>query len=128
MNKCLTKHETSPLIYECLICYEEKEKHDKVKLACNHELCERCYQEIEKRNSSCPFCRAPIEINDPDPEEWLDLDPRDWIVYSKTDQKYGQEKIYVYRSNEIQPGWRNDAIVLSNKRTRQRKKRFWRNK
>ena len=113
-------------MYQCFICYEEREEHDKVKLSCSHELCERCYQEVLKKFNNCPFCRSSFtikEMEDPDPEEWLYLDPNDWIVYSKTDRRYGTENIYVYHKDERQPSWRNDALVLNDKRIRTRKKR-----
>lgn len=109
-------------MHECLICYEEREDHDKVELTCSHSLCQRCYQEIQKRSDSCPFCRTTFKIEDPDPEEWLYLDPSEWVVHSSTDTVFGTERIYVYNKNDI--SWRDNKHIIPLKRNRQRKKRL----
>ena len=110
-------------MYECEICYERKDCKDKIILPCKHFLCKTCFDEIDKRSTTCPFCRADFVTQDPDPEEWLDLDPEEWLVYSRTDRLYGTERIYIYRKDDV-PSWRNNEIIIPMKRNRQRKKRI----
>lgn len=110
-------------MYECLICREDKDEKDKITLPCKHCLCQGCFDEWEKRSNTCPFCRSVFIFEDPEPEGWLYLDPDEWIVYSRTDNKYGEEKIYVYRRDEPQPSWRNEDLTVPlkrNKRTRRK--------
>lgn len=113
-------------MYECFICKEEREDKDKIILSCSriHVLCKLCFTEIKKRSDKCPFCRATFALEDPDPEEWLYLDPSEWVVYSKTEMVHGSEKIYVYKRNETQPSWRKNELVIEMKRTRQRNKKI----
>lgn len=111
-------------MYECDICFERRDHKDKVVLRCNHFLCNACFIEVDKRSNTCPFCRTEfVNRDDSDPEEWLELDPSEWEVYSRTDREHGIERIYVYRKDET-PSWRNNEIVVKVKRNRQRKKRF----
>ena len=110
-------------MYECDICYERRDCKDKIVLPCSHFLCKPCFEEVDKRSNTCPFCRADFITADPDPEEWLYLDPEEWIVYSKSADIYGSERIYIYRKEDV-PGWRNDEQIIPMKRNRQRKKRI----
>ena len=111
-------------MYECQICKTEVDKKHRVVLSCSHDLCKTCLELWQKRSNSCPFCRAVFVVEDPDPEEWLYLDPSEWVVYSRTDMKRGEEKIYVYRKDEQQPSWRNDDITIKLKRTKRIKQKI----
>jgi hypothetical protein len=111
-------------MYECLICKETKDVKNKVELSCSHDLCKSCLKEWQKRASTCPFCRANFVVEDPDPEEWMFLDPSEWIVYSKTDMKKGEERIYVFKKDERQPSWRNDDITIKLRRSKRVRKIF----
>ena len=109
-------------MYECLICKEVKNAKDRVELSCGHDLCKNCLKEWKKRSDSCPFCRSVFEVKNPEPEEWMFLDPTEWIVYSRTDMRKGEEKIFVYRKDERQPDWRNEDITIKLKRTKRVRK------
>jgi hypothetical protein len=111
-------------MYECKICLEHKDIKEKVTLRCMHDLCENCRENWEKVSESCPFCRTPMVAPEKEIEEWIFLDPDDWIVYSKTDMRYGEEKIYVYNRSDIQPSWRNDNMVIRLKRNGNRKRKI----
>ncbi len=79
--------------------------------------------EWKKRSETCPFCRTKFTIERPeDPEKWMFLDPTEWVIYSKTDMRKGEEKIYVFRKDERQPSWRNDDITIKLRRSKRVKK------
>lgn len=113
-------------MYECLICRENKKNTDKVELSCSHHLCKNCLNEWKKRSETCPFCRSKFKINpwiNPgNPEEWMFLDPAEWVVYSRTDMRKGEEKIYIFKKDEKQPSWRNDDITIKLKKTKRVRK------
>jgi len=115
-------------MYECRICEDQKSDETKVILGCSekHPFCNECF-ELWKRFAPleiCPYCRTPYVSEDQNPEEWLYLDPKEWVVYNKTDKKWGSGKIFVYRRDESQPSWRNDDYVVELKRNRRRKKKW----
>jgi len=111
--------------FECSICYEHKTLPHKLLLDCGHFLCRSCFEEVTKRSDKCPYCRASIEEKiEEDPESWLYLDPRDWIIYSRVDKKEGEEKIYTRKKSHQEDTWRNDEMLVVVKRNRQRKKRL----
>ena len=109
-------------MYECFICGETKNAEDKVELSCSHHLCKMCLKEWQKKSPTCPFCRTNYIVEDPDPEEWMLLNPTEWVIYSKTDMKKGEEKIYVFRKDERQPSWRNDDITVKLRRSKRIRK------
>jgi len=54
--------DTSNTDFECSICYNSFSKMSTVKLECNHEFCVDCTNELmERKNTSCPYCRNKIE-------------------------------------------------------------------
>jgi len=111
-------------MYECEICKAGKDIKNKVVLSCTHFLCGECFQEWEKRANTCPFCRAVFVVEDQDPENWLYLDPSEWVVYSRTDMIKGEEKIYVFRKDEQQPSWRNDNITITVRRSKRTRRKI----
>ena len=111
---------------ECAICYETKlEKF----LPCGHSTCHECFEKL--KGHTCPYCRAPFrsppntfenELEN-DIEYWLDYDQREWTVYSRVN-RFGTERIMVYRNGEIPESWRNTAtVVKTRRRTRCRLRR-----
>ena len=111
-------------MYKCEICKEHKEEKTKVELTCSHYLCKECLIEWEKRSNTCPFCRAIFVVEDPDPEEWLYLDPSEWTVYSKTDMRKGEEKIFVFRKDESPVGWRNNDLTIRIRKSKRVRKKI----
>lgn len=110
-------------MYECLICKENKKDTDKVELSCSHSLCKNCLIQWQKRSETCPFCRSKFEIQPlEDPEGWMFLDPQEWTVYSRTDMRKGEEKIYIFRKEERQPSWRKDDITIKLRRSKRIRK------
>lgn len=110
-------------MYECLICKETKKVTAKVELSCSHHLCKNCLVEWQKRSNTCPFCRTIFEIEQTqDPESWMFLDPEEWTVYSRTDMRKGEEKIYVFKKEERQPPWRNNDITIKLRRSKRIRK------
>lgn len=121
---------------ECAICYEKNKKKEEIKwLPCSHFLCKDCF--LRLNDDRCPFCRREftevIKITDKenitrevfpemDPEYWYDLDPKEWIVYSKF-CKDGKEVIYTCRRSVPNYSWRNDYMITEVKRKKQRNKR-----
>ena len=118
---------------ECGICYETKlEKF----FPCGHSACHECYESIQ--GHTCPYCRTPFrsppntfELQNQlerDIEFWLDYDRSEWNVYSRVN-RFGTERIMVYRIGEIPLSWRNSAtIVKTTRRTRNRLRRARRNR
>ena len=113
---------------ECGICYETKlEKF----FPCGHSACHECFESIQ--GHTCPYCREPFrsppdtfetqqQLED-DIEFWLDYDRREWTVYSRVN-RFGTERIMVYRNGEIPITWRNSGtLVKPTRRTRNRLRR-----
>ena len=114
---------------ECGICYETRlEKF----LPCGHSTCHECYEHLQ--GHTCPYCRVPFRSPpdtfetqqqqlEQDIEYWLDYDRREWTVYSRVN-RFGTERIMVYRNGEIPLSWRNSGtIVKTTRRTRNRLRR-----
>lgn len=113
---------------ECGVCYEEF-KSLKTLYACKHQICRSCYPKILEaatkmgNEPTCPFCRTPIKEVDEnfEIEYWLNLEPKEWNVYSYTNKK-GTEIIRTYKKNENQPSWRNDDNVIILRQNKRRKR------
>tara|TARA_B100000767_G_C19764429_1_gene536782 strand:+ start:349 stop:753 length:405 start_codon:yes stop_codon:yes gene_type:complete len=69
---------------ECHICYEHKTDKLFKTLVCNHKLCFNCYNKLIQ--STCPFCRHPIEIPNPS-------------VYIAPDIPFSIEDTYITQDN-----------------------------
>ena len=51
---------------ECVVCFENVKKNDRVCLTCNHTFHKICIRKWMKENPSCPVCRKNIPV---DPED-----------------------------------------------------------
>ena len=112
--------------YECQICYETIQQKEDIKwLPCSHSLCVDCFHRLN--DDRCPYCRKEFmeiihvkEKENIEPEDWLYLDYKEWVVYSKYSRN-GTEIIYTCRQSEEPAEWRNDVMMTKIKRRRQRK-------
>ncbi len=62
-GRFLKNHQTKSEDSTCTICYNKFYESSKVKLICDHIFCIECTLQFMSKNTCCPLCREPIDIN-----------------------------------------------------------------
>jgi hypothetical protein len=78
VSHLLSRKETG--VFDCPICYEEKNSAERVSISCRHDYCMSCTVDLlktaqkEHKNVKCPMCRYPcFLLETPDKKQFEEI-------------------------------------------------------
>lgn len=98
---------------ECGVCLDDDATH--MAVPCRHMLCARCWEQVNRANGRCPFCRAHVENYEPVAPATVERMANE-VVLTRVATSHSQ-KIQFLLAQLQQHVWDEKVVIVSDFRT-----------